>query len=148
MNFFSKAFQKVRAIYLRLKFEKIITVAILITQALKRFVESDLGTFLIDLTPIPWVKYTTKIIALITKASEVAPQISQKMLIGHAFVSDADEQDALQLLTIHLRLKTKEERATFWKEFCDALIEAMADHTITSEERAELREEFYHKLMK
>lgn len=141
-------FQKARALYLRIRFGKVVTVAVMITQALKRFVESELGKFLMDLVPIPWLDLSSSIFGLLVKANTYVPKVAREILIAHEFLDGATEQDALQLLTIHLRSKTKEERADFWKEFYDKLTFYMSDGKISDEERAELREEYYHKLFK
>lgn len=148
MNIFSRAFQKARALYLRFRIGNVVTVAVLITQALKRFVDSDLGKFLMDLVPVPWMNLSVRILSLISTANTHVPAIARKILISHFLLTSGEEQDAVQLLTIHLRMKTKEERALYWQEFCDALILAMSDEVITPEELADIRQEFYTKLLK
>lgn len=148
MSVFSKAYQKARALYLRFRLGNVVTVAVLVTQALKRFVDSDLGKLLMDLVPVPWLSFSTRILSLMMEANTYVPAIARKLLASHFLLTSGEEQNALQLLTIQLRLKTKEERAIFWQEFCDALIEAMADEVITPEELAEIRQEFYQKLLK
>lgn len=141
-------FQKARALYLRVRFGKVVTVAVMITQALKRFVESELGKFLLDLVPIPWLDLSASIFGILMKANDVVPKVAREILLSHAYIDGATEQDALQVLTIHLRSKTKEERADFWKEFYDRLTYYLSDGKITDQERAELREEYYQKLFK
>lgn len=148
MSIFRKAYQKARALYLRIRFGKVVIVAVMITQALKRFVESELGKFLLDMLPIPWLDLSSSIFGLLIKANTFVPKVAQEILLSHAFLDGANEQDALQLLTIHLRSKTKEERADFWKEFYDKLTFYMSDGKISNEERDELRDEYYHKLFK
>lgn len=148
MSIFAKTYQKARALYLRFRLGNVVTVAVLVTQALKRFVDSDLGKFLTDLVPVPWLSLSVRLLALLTKAHTYVPEVSRKILVSHFLLTTGQEEDALQLLTMHLRLKTKEERVIFWQEFCDALILAMADEVITPEELADIRQEFYHKLLK
>lgn len=148
MSGLRKFYQKARALYLRFRLGNVVTVAVLVTQALKRFVDSDLGKLLMDLVPVPWLSFSTRVLSLIMEANAHVPAVARKILVSHFLLTAGEEQDAVQLLTIQLRMKTKEERVTFWQEFCDALITAMADEVITPEELAEIRQEFYEKLLK
>ncbi|MDX5478420.1 MAG: hypothetical protein LPJ98_08170, partial [Cyclobacteriaceae bacterium] len=70
-----KPFDFFRRLYERAKLKNIAIAAVLISQALKRVVQSEIGLLVLEMAPLPWVNFIGKVIGWIGKANEVVPVV-------------------------------------------------------------------------
>lgn len=152
-NFISKTnmFDFIKRFYERIKLKQIAVVAVIVTQALKRFVQSKYGLLLLDLIPLPWASFVGKLLIYLTKANEIVPELIETIIVAKGFVSKKinDEKASLQILTDHLSHMSEFEVNQFWRDYALLVLNALAgDGIIDDEERKQINDETYRKLLK
>lgn len=141
-----------KRLFEKLRLEKIAIAAVLVAQALKRLVQSEITQLVIDLAPLPWVNFLSKVLGHLTKANEVLPQIVRGIVISKGMLDEETSKDhkiALLVLIDHLKNYSREELNEFIAFFALQIMNAQAgDGVISNEERAKIIEDSYQFLFK
>lgn len=147
-EFFGNTFQKVKKFYYRLKVQQIATAAVIVTQALKRMIDSNLFQMIGDFVPLPWLSFSTKVLSWIMKANEKVPAIANQILLADQVFQTMDSDDPVKLLVMHLQAKKEETNSLgdYYRAFVLDLALAMDDGILTKEEWQQTLESHYQKL--
>lgn len=141
-----------KKVYERLKLKNIAIASVLITQALKRVVQSEIGLLILDLAPIPWVNLIGKIFGWIGKANSVIPIVVREISIAKGLIGEIkqiDYKSEMDGLVQHLRVYSKEELNDFLAFFSLQIMNASAgDGIIDHEEKKQILEDSYKFLFK
>jgi hypothetical protein len=143
-DFFKKIYQKI-------KLEQIAIVAVIVTQSLKRLVTSEFALIVLELAPLPWVSFITKILRYISKANEVLPVIIKNIVLAKGLLDNytIDNQQLTDVLVKHLRGYSKEELNEFFQYFALQVSIALDnDGLIDDVERKDINDKVYQKLFK
>lgn len=147
-----KIFDWVRKAYEKFKLKNVAIAAVLISQALKRVVQSELGLLILDMAPIPWVSFIGKALGWISKANAAVPFVVKAIVVSKGILDESSSQDdkmALSVLIDHLKYYNKEELNEFIAFFSLQIINATADDGILDDqEKSEVMEEVYKFLFK
>ena len=144
-------FDFIKKFYERIKLKQIAVVAVIVTQALKRFVQSKHALLILDLVPLPWASLAGKILGYLVKANELVPEIVKTIIVVKGFVDEKieDEKVATQILADHLSHMTELEVNEFWRDYALLVMNALSnDGIIDDEERKQINDEVYRKLLK
>jgi len=152
INNMSKVVNYFKRIYEKLRLEKVAIASVIVTQALKRLVQSEFTLLVLELAPLPWVNFLSKIIGYINKANEVVPLIVKQIVVTKGILDTADVDDklALNVLVDHLRYYNKEELGEFLQYFSLMIMNAddNGDGVVSDEERAKIIQDTYTRLFK
>lgn len=138
--------------YELLKIKNIAIVAVMITQALKRIVQSELGLIVLDMVPLPWVSLIGKLLGLAKKVNEVLPQVVKAIVISKGILdqsSAGEYKTDMTALTDHLRLYSEKDLNDFLKFMSMEILKARFDDGIIDDnEKSEIIENTYQFLFK
>ncbi len=148
-----KVLQSIKSFFNKVRFESIAVTAVLVSQALKRMVQSDFVLLVAEMAPLPWVNLLSKIFQYIKKANEVVPLVAKNIIVTKGILDKIDDADdkklALRILADHLKFYKKDQLNEFLKYFSMEVMDALAgDNKITAEEKDKLVENVYTKLFK
>lgn len=147
-----KIVEKIKAFIERLKLKRIAIVAVIFTQALKRFIQSKHVEFVMEIAPLPWVNFLGKLLGYFKKAEVVIPSVVKGLVLAHGMLDEdtaTDDQITFMVLADHVRYFSEEDSAKFWQEYALAVMNALAgDGVVDDQERKAINDEAYKRLIK
>lgn len=144
-------FTPLKRIYEKIKLKQVAVAAVIVTQALKRFVQSKHSLLILDLIPLPWASLVGKITRYLVLANELVPEITKQILVTKGFVQERieDERTANQILSDRLAHLNEFEVKEFWRDYALLVMNALSnDGVIDDTERKLINDEVYNKLLK
>ena len=146
-----KVFSWVKKVFEKIKLERIAIVSVIVTQSLKRLIQSEFALLVLEMAPIPWVNFISKVMGYITKANEIVPVIVKQIVVTKGILDEAiiEEKLAMDILIDHLKYYNKEDLDEFLAFFSLQVMNALAgDGIIDEEEKSQIIESAYQKLFK
>lgn len=147
-----KIFSWFRKQYELLQLKNIAIVAVMITQAIKRIVQSDLGQIVLDLIPLPWANILGKILGIAGKVNEILPKVVRGIVVTKGILDESlaeDDKLAMKVLTDHLSFYTDEDLNKFLKFMSMEILKArLNDGIVDDNEISEIIEKTYRFLFK
>lgn len=147
-----KIFDWFRRTYERLKLKNIAIAAVLITQAIKRFANSEIGQLVIDMSLLKWPNFIGKVLGILYKTNEVLPMVVKSIVVSKGILDEAaasDDKIAIAVLVDHLRYYSKKDLSEFSAFMALQILNARAgDGIIDEEEKKEIIEATYQFLFK
>lgn len=140
-----------KRIYQKIKLEKIAIVSVIVTQALKRVINSEITLFLVEILPLPWANSIIKLFGYFKKLNVIAPKVIKTIVLTKGLIDTAEvnEKLAYDLLVDHVKYYTKEQQNEFYQLFALEISKAlMNDNKIDDEEIKAINEKLYEKLFK
>lgn len=140
-----------KRIYQKIKLEKIAIVSVIVTQALKRVINSEITLFLVEILPLPWANSIIKLFGYFKKLNVIAPKVIKTIVLTKGLIDTAEvnEKLAYDLLVDHVKYYTKEQQNEFYQLFALEISKAlMNDNKIDDEEIKAINEKLYKKLFK
>lgn len=145
INWFKKQYEL-------LQLKNIALVAVMITQAIKRIVQSEVGLIILDLVPLPWANLAGKILGISKKVNEVLPHVVSAIVVSKGLISEAESGDyktALRTLTNHLVTYSDQDLNEFLKFMSMEILKARSnDGLVDDKEKSEIIENAYKFLFK
>lgn len=138
--------------YEKLRLKNVALVAVMITQSLKRFANSEFGLFIIEMLPAPWFGSISKLLGISRNINKILGQVVRGIVISKGILDQdnaTDEKLALSVLADHLKHYNKDELNGFLKYMAIEIIKAhQNDNILSDEEIEEIMEKGYQYLFK
>ena len=138
--------------YELLQLKNVAIVAVMITQAIKRIVQSEVGLIILDLVPLPWANIAGKILGISKKVTEVLPHVVGGIVASKGLLDITESKDyklALKTLTDHLSNYSDKDLNEFLKFMSMQILNARSnDGLIDDNEKSEMIESAYQFLFK
>ena len=142
----------IRKQYELLQLKNVAIVAVMITQSIKRIVQSELGLIILDLIPLPWANIVGKILGIAKKVNEVLPQVVRGIVISKGILDEStasDDKLAMKVLVDHLHLYSEKDLNEFLKFMSMEIVRARSnDGLVDEQEKSEIIENTYRFLFK
>jgi hypothetical protein len=143
--------QKIKDFFKRIKLKRIAIVSVMVAQSLKRIVNSEVTLMLIDLAPLPWVKFFTKLFGYLKRVDAIVPELISNLVVANGMLEKASEDKklAVNIFIDHLRHYDKDRQNEMYKLFATKVFEALSDDgEVDAQETDQILEEIYQELFK
>jgi len=138
--------------YELLQLKNVAIVAVMITQSIKRVVQSDVGMIVLDLVPLPWANILGKILGIASKVNDVLPHVVRGIVISKGIIDHSSAWDykiEMKALIDHLGMYSAEELNEFLKFMSMEILKAKSnDGIVDDNEKSEIIEKTYKFLFK
>lgn len=145
-------FGSIKKFIQRAKLKNLALVAVIVSQSLKRIVRSELGSFVLDIIPIPWASLVGKILNWASKVEKVVPEVIKAISITKGILTEdqlSNDKLVMAVFIDHLRYYSHDQLNEFIKFFAIQIMNASSDDgIIDEEEKDQMVEEAYQFLFK